>query len=92
MDRNRGVLGPLRPPASIAEEGFTHAEWPTVEAMRARAFVGTAERVATRLTELAQALQLDELVVNTWAHDPVARRHSYTLLAQAFGLPPGRLG
>jgi luciferase family oxidoreductase group 1 len=86
VDRNRGVLGPLREPASIAQEGFTPAEMPTVEALRARAFVGTPERVATQLAELAAALQLDELVVNTWAHDPLVRRRSYTLLARAFGL------
>ena len=86
VDRNRGVLGPLRPPASIAEEGFTAAELPTVEAMRARAFVGTPERVAGQLRELAAALRLDELVVNTWAHDPAVRRRSYALLARAFGL------
>ena len=86
VDRNRGVLGPLRPPASIAQEGFTPAELPAVEAMRARAFVGSPERVAEQLAELAAALQLDELVVNTWAHDPEVRRRSYALLARAFGL------
>jgi hypothetical protein len=36
-------------------------------------------------------LQLDELVVNTWAHEPAVRRHSYALLAREFDLrpPPG---
>ncbi|MCK7493788.1 MAG: hypothetical protein MZW92_22500 [Comamonadaceae bacterium] len=29
---------------------------------------------------------LDELVVNTWAHDQAVRRRSYALLAQEFGL------
>ena len=32
------------------------------------------------------ALELDELVVNTWAHEPAARRRSYALLAREFGL------
>ena len=32
------------------------------------------------------ALGLDELVVNTWAHDPAVRRRSYALLAREFGL------
>ena len=35
---------------------------------------------------LAAELQLDELVVNTWAHDPAVRRRSYALLAAEFGL------
>jgi hypothetical protein len=38
---------------------------------------------------LAAELELDELVVNTWAHDPAVRRSSYALLAQEFGLTPG---
>lgn len=86
VDRNRGLLGPLRPPASIAEEGFTDAERPTVQALRARAFVGSAPRVAQQLRELAASLDLEELVVNTWAHDPAVRRRSYALLAAEFGL------
>jgi hypothetical protein len=35
---------------------------------------------------LANSLELDHLVVNTWAHDPAVRRRSYALLAQAFGM------
>ncbi len=86
VDRARGVLGPLQSPDVIAARGFTADEWPTVEAMRAKAFVGTAAQVGEQLRALASELQLDELVVNTWAHDPAARRTSYALLAQEFGL------
>jgi alkanesulfonate monooxygenase SsuD/methylene tetrahydromethanopterin reductase-like flavin-dependent oxidoreductase (luciferase family) len=31
-------------------------------------------------------LPLEEIVINTWTFDPEARRHSYALLARAFGL------
>jgi luciferase family oxidoreductase group 1 len=86
LDRALGVLGPLQDPDAIAARGFTPQEWPTVEAMRARAFVGTGDAVAGQLRALAGELQLEEIVVNTWAHDPAARRVSYALLAQAFGL------
>ena len=54
--------------------------------MRRKAFVGTAAQVGAQLRALAQELQLDEIVVNTWAHDPAARRTSYALLAREFGL------
>ena len=37
---------------------------------------------------LARQLALDEIVVNTWADEPAARRRSYELLAQTCGLPP----
>lgn len=88
VDRARGVLGPLQSPDVIAARGFSADEWPTVEAMRSKAFVGTAAEVGAQLRALAGELQLDELVVNTWAHDPAARRKSYALLAQEFGLQP----
>ncbi len=87
VDRARGVLGPLQAPDVIAARGFSADEWPTIEAMRSKAFVGTAAEVGAQLRALASELQLDELVVNTWAHDPAARRKSYALLAQEFGLP-----
>jgi luciferase family oxidoreductase group 1 len=86
IDRARGVLGPLQSSDVIAKRGFIADEWPTVEAMRAKAFVGTAEQVGVQLRALAEAFQLDEIVVNTWAHDPKARRTSYALLAREFGL------
>jgi luciferase family oxidoreductase group 1 len=86
IDRARGVLGPLRAPEEIARAGFTPEELAGVEPVRRKAFVGTAAQVGARLRTLAAELQLDELVVNTWAHDPAARRRSYELLAQEFGL------
>ncbi|HWH83897.1 MAG TPA: LLM class flavin-dependent oxidoreductase, partial [Burkholderiaceae bacterium] len=61
---------------------------PTVEAMRAKAFVGDAAQVGAQLRALAEELQLDEIVVNTWAHDPAVRRRSYALLAREFDLEP----
>jgi alkanesulfonate monooxygenase SsuD/methylene tetrahydromethanopterin reductase-like flavin-dependent oxidoreductase (luciferase family) len=74
-------------PDAIAAQGFAADDMPTVNAMRAKAFVGSAARVADQLKVLAADLQLDHLVVNTWAHDPKVRRHSYALLAREFGLP-----
>ena len=88
VDRQRGRLGPLHAPADIAAHGFAAEDMPTVEAMRAKAFVGSAAQVGTQLRALAAELELDHLVVNTWAHDPQRRRHSYALLANEFGLAP----
>jgi luciferase family oxidoreductase group 1 len=86
VDRARGVLGPLQSPDEIAARGFTADEWPTVEAMRKKAFVGTGAEVAEQLRALAAELDLSEIVINTWAHDPKARRRSYEFLAREFGL------
>jgi luciferase family oxidoreductase group 1 len=86
IDRQRGVLGPLQPPAEIAARAYLPEEQAVVDGLRRRALVGTGAQVADRLHTLAQALELDEIVVNTWAYDRQARRDSYTLLAQACGL------
>jgi alkanesulfonate monooxygenase SsuD/methylene tetrahydromethanopterin reductase-like flavin-dependent oxidoreductase (luciferase family) len=86
IDRQRGVFGPLRSPAEVAAQGFAPADAPVLQALRERAFVGTAAHVGARLRALAADYGLAELVVNTWAHDPAVRRRSYALLAQEFGL------
>ncbi len=87
VDRMRGRLGPLQAPDDIAARGFSDDEKATVEATQRKALVGTAAQVGDKLRTLAASLGLDELVVNTWAHDPQVRRTSYALLAQEFGLP-----
>ena len=86
VDRQRGVFGALQPPDVVAAQGFQAADQPTLDGMHRRAFVGSAAQVGAQLRALADAMQLDELVVNTWAHDPEVRRHSYALLADEFGL------
>lgn len=88
LDRSRGIFGALQPPGEIAARGFSDAELQALAPMRARAFVGSAATVGRKLRALAAELQLDELVVNTWAHDPEVRRRSYALLAQEFKLRP----
>ena len=92
LDRQRGRLGPLRPPDEIAAEGFSEAEVPVLDDSRARAVVGSAQDVGAKLRRLAGQLQLDELVINTWTHDPAVRRHSYSLLAREFALPAATAG
>ena len=58
-----------------------------IESPRAKAIVGNAPQVAARLSKLADEFALDEIVVNTWTHDPAARHRSYELLAGAIDLP-----
>lgn len=86
LDRNRGILGPLQAPDEVAARGFTPDEQRVVDGIRARSFVGSGEKVAEQLRDLAAELKLDEIVINTWAQQPAVRRKSYALLAQAFGL------
>jgi luciferase family oxidoreductase group 1 len=81
----QGLRKPLVTPAFAEAYPYSDAERATIESLRRKAIVGTGAMVAARLRALAGDLNLDELVVVTWTHDPVARHRSYELLASAFG-------
>jgi len=86
LDRLRGMPGPLQDPAELARRGFRPGDAAALEEFRSKAFIGAAGEVAAKLRALAAELELDELVINTWAYHPEARRASYGLLAREFGL------
>ena len=85
MDRNLGRIGPMLPP-ELAVRDYSVSEQLALAQMKDNALVGSADMVAEKLRDLAERLQVDEVVVITWTHDPQAQRHSYELLAQAFAL------
>jgi luciferase family oxidoreductase group 1 len=82
----KGLREPLVPPGQSAAHPYNEAERAIIDRLRGKALVGTAGQVAARMTALAAQLALDEIVINTWTHDPAARRHSYALIAREFGL------
>ena len=85
----QGLRKPLVTPEFADAYSYTGAERATIEALRRKAIVGTGETVTKRLRELAEHLQLDELVVVTWTHAPEARHRSYELLARVAGFGDG---
>ena len=84
----KGLRTPLMSPqdAEAAYRSYTDAERATIESLRGKAIVGTAPQVTARLKALSEKFALDEIVINTWTHDPSARHRSYELLAQTFDL------
>ena len=84
IDRNKGALGPLPSPAEVAARPYTPAEQFESDKLRRTALVGSGPQVAAKLRALADTLEVDELVVITWAHDASAQRRSYELLAREF--------
>ncbi len=86
IDREYGIRMPLISPEEAASRAYSSAEAVIVEKLRRKSIVGTGAQVAEKLRELAQRLELDELVVVTWTYDPEPRHRSYELLARAFGL------
>jgi luciferase family oxidoreductase group 1 len=82
----KGLRLPLESPEQAAAYPYSDAERVMIDKLRAKALVGDAAQVADKLNALARKLELDEIVINTWTFDAGARRHSYQLLAAAFGL------
>jgi luciferase family oxidoreductase group 1 len=86
LRQRRGIRAPFPPPEEALAYPYTAAELREVEYHRRRQVVGTPEQVKSRLLTLAESYGIDEVVVVTICHDFAARKHSYTLLADAFGL------
>src|SRR3989454_826874 len=76
IDRNKGALGPLLSPAEVALRPYGAAEQAEADQLRSAALVGSGPQVAGKLRALADSLQLEELVVITWTHDPSAPARS----------------
>jgi luciferase family oxidoreductase group 1 len=84
--RDRGVFAPLPTVAEVAATQFTPAEHARMGQIQQTALFGTADVVADRLRALVDTTGVQEVAILTTLADPAARRHSYTLLARAFGL------
>lgn len=82
----RGIRKPLVTPEEAAAYPYAAHELATIAALREKALAGTGAQIVERLQALARQFGLEEIVVNTWTHDPEARRHSYRLIAEAAGL------
>ena len=85
MDRNRGRVGPLLSPEDAVKD-VSPQEMAEMMAMRDTALVGNPTQAADKLHSLAKQLELDELVVCSWTHDPVVQLRSFELLAKSMGL------
>ncbi len=86
LRQRQGILAPFPPPEEALAYPYNEAERRLVEYYRRRQVVGDPDQVKAQLTVLAEAYRVDEVVVLTITHDFAARKRSYTLLAEAFGL------
>ncbi|HEX2041420.1 MAG TPA: LLM class flavin-dependent oxidoreductase [Acidimicrobiales bacterium] len=84
---------PILPPEEVAAHQWTDLQRERASQARAGVIAGSPERVRARLVSLAEEFAVDEVMVVTVCHDLAARRRSYELLAEAFGLrPPQPIG
>jgi luciferase family oxidoreductase group 1 len=84
--RCRGDYVPLASPEEALAYPYSPAERGLIARNRARVFVGAPVTVRERLEAMIAATKADELMATTMIYDHAARRHSYELLAAAFGL------
>lgn len=86
----RGEFGPFPTPEEALAYPYTPAERASLAERRALGITGTPEQVRTQIAARAAEAGADEVMVTTMVHDAAARRRSFRLLAEAFGLAPAR--
>ncbi|HTU87683.1 MAG TPA: LLM class flavin-dependent oxidoreductase [Solirubrobacteraceae bacterium] len=88
LRRNR--LIPVPPPEQAVE--FLRREGKPLNGARPgrRSIVGSPEKVRAEIETVASEYGAEEVIVVTITYDHQARRHSYELIAEAFGLEPRR--
>ena len=86
LRRDRGQYLPLLSVEEALAYPYTDAERASIARNRSRLFVGSPSTVIAKLQPMIAASQPDELMIITAVHDHDARKKSYSLLADAFGL------
>jgi luciferase family oxidoreductase group 1 len=84
--RMKGEYLPFASPDEALAHPYTPEERDAMRRNRARLFVGTGASVKDKLEPLIAATGADEVMITTMVFDHAARKHSYALLARAFGL------
>jgi luciferase family oxidoreductase group 1 len=86
LRRDRGQYLPLPSVEEALAYSYSDAERASVMRNRSRLFVGSPATILSKLQPMIAASQPDELMVITAVYDHDARKKSYSLLAEAFGL------
>ena len=86
--RAKGDYLPLASPDEAAAYPYTAIDRERIAHNRRRLVVGGPKTVHDRLTAAIATTQADELMITTMMHGHEARKRSYTLLAEMFGLRP----
>ncbi len=84
--RERGQYVPLPSIEEAQAYPYTDADRSVIARNRTRLFVGSPSTVIERLEPMITTSQADELMVITAVYDHEARKKSYRLLADVFGL------
>ena len=86
--RRKGEFLPLASPEEAASYDYSPIDRDRIAHNRARLIVGSKQTAMSRLEPLIKATQADEVMITSMIYDHAARKHSYELMAEAFGLRP----
>src|SRR3954468_7156146 len=86
LRRDRGQYLPLPSVEEALAYPYTDSERNSIARNRSRLFVGSPASLMAKLQPMIAASQADELMIITAVYDHDARKKSYSLLADAFGL------
>ncbi len=84
--RRQGHFLPIPSPEEAAAHTYSPTDRAWIAQNRARLVVGGKDKVMAHLEPLIEATKADEVMITTMIYDHEARKHSYALLAEAFGL------
>ena len=84
--RQKGEYLPLASPEEALAYDYSPIDRERIRQGRERLFVGAPKTILARLLPFIAATHADEVMITTMIYDHAARRHSYELMAQAFGL------
>jgi luciferase family oxidoreductase group 1 len=84
--RALGQYGPLASPEEAAAYPYTPIDRQRVAHNRSRLIVGSPGQVRERIQALVDKTKADEVMVTTMVFDHAARKRSYELLSNEFGL------
>ncbi len=84
--RDRGQYRPLPSIEEAQVYPYSEAERAAIARNRSRLFVGSKQTVMEKIAPLIADSQPDEVMVITATYDHDARKRSYSLLADAFGI------
>ena len=86
LRRDRGQYLPLPSVEEALAYPYSDAERASIARNRSRLFVGNPQTVMQKIAPMIAASKADEVMVITATYDHEARKQSYSLLADAFGI------
>ncbi len=90
--RRQGHFAPIPSPEEAAAYNYTPTDRALIGRNRTRLIVGSKAAALARLEPLIKETQADEVMITSMIYDHGARKHSYALIAEAFGLQAPRDG